>query len=295
MKLDHLVSIIIPTYNRADLIGETLNSVLFQTYNSWECIIVDDRSSDNTKEIAEGYVKKDPRFKFYVRPSEMEKGASICRNYGLRQAKGQYIQFLDSDDLLNETKLQIQIEALMDAPPFSLATSKFGSFSNSSNLRVKIKYRSYRNFKNSIDLLYTFGKYNEYFPPHVYLVPIEVIKKAGYWDETIKNNPNDDGEYFTRVIINSSKVIFCEAAEVYYRAGDNERLSLLNNEEKVKGAIESWKMIKSNLEKKSRKVSLIYVENGKKNIYDQITNSHPEILIEYQDFFKFRKKFKWFG
>lgn len=95
-----LVSIIIPTYNRASLIGETLDSVLEQTYPNWECIVVDDGSTDNTEEVVEVFKKKDPRFNFLVRPDNRPKGASACRNFGLFNAKGNYIIFLDSDDLL---------------------------------------------------------------------------------------------------------------------------------------------------------------------------------------------------
>ena len=93
-----LVSIIIPTYNRAHLISETLDSVLAQTYHNWECIIVDDGSTDNTDEVVGDYVKKDSRFKYYHRPENILKGASPCRNFGFVNSKGTNIIFLDSDD-----------------------------------------------------------------------------------------------------------------------------------------------------------------------------------------------------
>lgn len=94
-----MVSIIIPTYNRSHLIGVTLDSVLNQTYENWECIVVDDGSNDNTQEILELYVKNDPRFRFYERNRD-PKGAPTCRNVGLELAKGEYVIYLDSDDLL---------------------------------------------------------------------------------------------------------------------------------------------------------------------------------------------------
>lgn len=95
-----LVSIIIPTYNRAHLISETLDSVLAQTYQNWECIIVDDGSTDSSENVIREYVKKDSRFQFYKRPVNKVKGASSCRNFGLSNVNGEYIIFLDSDDLL---------------------------------------------------------------------------------------------------------------------------------------------------------------------------------------------------
>jgi glycosyltransferase involved in cell wall biosynthesis len=94
-----LVSIIIPTYNRVHLISETLDSVLAQTYSNWECIVVDDGSTDETEKLLETYCKKDSRFQYLHRPSERPKGANACRNYGFELSKGEYILFLDSDDI----------------------------------------------------------------------------------------------------------------------------------------------------------------------------------------------------
>ena len=107
-----LVSIIIPTYNRAHLIGETLDSVLAQTYENWECIIVDDGSTDNTAEVINRYNQKDSRFQFYYRPIDKIKGASSCRNFGLSQSEGVFVIFLDSDDLLLEYCLQRRLEVV---------------------------------------------------------------------------------------------------------------------------------------------------------------------------------------
>ncbi|WP_372938266.1 glycosyltransferase family 2 protein, partial [Seonamhaeicola sp.] len=86
-----LVSIIIPTYNRAHLIGETLDSVLAQTYTHWECIVVDDGSSDHTSQVVATYCKNDARFQYHQRPLDRPKGANACRNYGFELSKGEYI------------------------------------------------------------------------------------------------------------------------------------------------------------------------------------------------------------
>ena len=94
-----LVSIIIPTYNRAHIIHETLDSVLSQSYTNWKCIVVDDGSTDTTEEVLKSYVKKDARFQYNKRPIDRKKGANACRNYGLDLAKGAYIVFFDSDDV----------------------------------------------------------------------------------------------------------------------------------------------------------------------------------------------------
>ena len=90
---------IIPTYNRAHLIGETLDSVLAQTYQHWECIIVDDGSSHNTDRVVSEYVKKDSWFKYYHRPDEHLPGGNGARNYGFKMSQG---KFINNIILLNE-------------------------------------------------------------------------------------------------------------------------------------------------------------------------------------------------
>ncbi|WP_370479358.1 glycosyltransferase family 2 protein [Tamlana flava] len=109
-----LVSIIIPTYNREHLIGETLDSVLAQTYTNWECIVVDDGSTDNTEDVVATYANKDIRFHYYQRPNDAIKGASSCRNYGLYKAKGHYVIFLDSDDVLLNICLRSRIQKIKE-------------------------------------------------------------------------------------------------------------------------------------------------------------------------------------
>ena len=289
-----LISIIIPVYNRAELIGETLDSVISQTYTNWECIIVDDGSTDHTENVVQAYAEKDSRIKFFKRPELRKKGASPSRNFGLEKAKGDYFQFLDSDDLLRNNKFEEQLKLLKRSKPLSICSSKWGSFSVSSHLNVKQKWRSYGDFKPALKLLQTFGKYNEYFPPIVYLIPRKVIENAGFWDETLNQNPNDDGEYFSRVLINCSQVVFCSSTEAYYRAGDSERLSLLDDKQKIRSGLESWRMIQKHLTTHPR-ISEIYTQNGIKNIHKQIRDTHPEILEEYSEFFERNlNKKKWY-
>lgn len=113
--LDHShISIIIPTFNRGNLIHETLDSILNQTYTYWECIVVDDGSTDDTDLIMEKYALADKRFHYYKRPEYKPKGANACRNYGFEKSKGQYIQWFDSDDIMDSQKLKLQMSAIED-------------------------------------------------------------------------------------------------------------------------------------------------------------------------------------
>jgi len=98
--MNSLVSIIIPTYNRANLILETLDSILSQTYTNWECIIVDDGSTDNSEEVIKEYINRDSRFQYFHRPDNMQKGANSCRNYGFECCNGEFLIWFDSDDIM---------------------------------------------------------------------------------------------------------------------------------------------------------------------------------------------------
>lgn len=103
------VSIIIPAYNRADHIGETLDSVRAQTYQNWECIVVDDGSKDNTAGIVAQYMSYDSRIRYIYQRNQ---GPPAARNKGLKSFKGQYVQFCDSDDLIESRKIESHVRYL---------------------------------------------------------------------------------------------------------------------------------------------------------------------------------------
>lgn len=113
MKLynSDLVSIITPTYNCGRFIAETIESVLSQTYTNWEMIIVDDCSTDDTREVVEQFAN-DHRIKYHC--LERNSGAAVARNTALKMAHGRWIAFLDSDDLWIKTKLESQIKFMLD-------------------------------------------------------------------------------------------------------------------------------------------------------------------------------------
>lgn len=126
--MSDLVSIIMPSYNTADLIEESIRSVLNQTYTNWELIIVDDCSSDNTKEVVEAI--GDSRIIFVEK--ETNSGAGDSRNRALRMAKGKWIAFLDSDDLWTEEKLEKQIE-FMESNGYSFSYTAYEEMDENGN------------------------------------------------------------------------------------------------------------------------------------------------------------------
>lgn len=108
--MEYLISIITPTYNCAQFIGETIKSVINQTYTNWEMIIVDDASNDNTEEVVKSI--KDERVK-YIRLKE-NSGAATARNIAMENASGKFMAFLDSDDIWIKDKLEKQVKFMRD-------------------------------------------------------------------------------------------------------------------------------------------------------------------------------------
>lgn len=107
-----LVSIVIPSHNRAGLIRRTLDSILNQSYQDWECLVVDDRSEDDTKDIVQNYTTRDKRFKYLV--NKRKPGAQGARNEGILQAKGDWVLLLDSDDYLFPSYLEKMLSKITD-------------------------------------------------------------------------------------------------------------------------------------------------------------------------------------
>ncbi|WP_438968729.1 glycosyltransferase family 2 protein [Nonlabens sp.] len=139
MKFD-LISIIIPCYNREDLILETLNSVVQQSYQNWECIIVDDGSTDASVDVVKAISKFESRIKIYSRPQHWTKGAASCRNFGIQHSSGELICFLDSDDLFDKNHLEIHINFLNHNSNYQMSVSNARVFDG--NSLVTSVYRS---------------------------------------------------------------------------------------------------------------------------------------------------------
>lgn len=108
------ITIIIPVYNCEFFVHHTLESIISQTFVDWECILIDDESTDNVFAVLKEYEKRDSRFKVFLRPSTLRKGANACRNYGFQQAAGSFIKWFDCDDLMLPNHLEIAYNTLVD-------------------------------------------------------------------------------------------------------------------------------------------------------------------------------------
>lgn len=109
-----IISIIIPVYNRATLLPLTIESIKAQTFTDWECILIDDHSTDNSLQIMLGLQENDARIKAFLRPSHLKKGANACRNFGFEKASASHIKWFDSDDIMLPNHLELSYRTLVD-------------------------------------------------------------------------------------------------------------------------------------------------------------------------------------
>lgn len=123
------VSVIVPCYNQAAFLDEALASVYKQVYTDWECIIVDDGSTDGTAQLAQNWVVKDSRFKYFYKKNS---GVSSTRNFGIAKASGKYLQFLDSDDVLEPRKIELSVAKLKEEQDSGIVVSNFMTLSTDS-------------------------------------------------------------------------------------------------------------------------------------------------------------------
>lgn len=126
-----LVSVIMPCYNSERYVAKSIDSVIQQSYSSWELIIVDDCSQDSTMEILEEYAKKDPRIK--VLKNCVNSGAAVSRNLGIDNANGKFIAFLDSDDIWEIDKLDVQIK-FMELNDVSFCFTSYSTISENEKI-----------------------------------------------------------------------------------------------------------------------------------------------------------------
>jgi glycosyltransferase involved in cell wall biosynthesis len=195
-----MISIIIPNFNRATLIGETLESIIAQTYKNWECIIVDDGSTDNSLKVIQDYINNDCRFRFFQRPAFHPKGANACRNIGMDMSLGDYIIFFDSDDLMLENHIEKKLE-LIQSGDFDYIITKSEYFNNPRNINP-INYRDIENLPITADNFIT-KKIN-------WLTLDPIIKRniAKQITFTEKSNSAEEYNYFVKLTLKTENAIF---------------------------------------------------------------------------------------
>lgn len=287
--MNPLISIIIPSYNRGNLIRETLDSIIEQTYTNWECIVIDDRSTDGTDAILKEYSNRDNRFIIITKPLELKQGASISKNIGLQSARGEFVQFLDSDDILADNKLEKQIESLKNKNKKAISVCITTNFKEV-NDAIVLDYdrKDYRDFNNPEEYFKLVGEIGGYYAPESFLISKDLINFSGYWNENL--TLNDDGEFFFRIIHNSNKIIFNNDTYIRHRQKTGDNLSLLNSLQKATSLLNSWKIIEVLYNTKYFTINSSYLDKKKWSVYEELKRSYPVVIKQNKMFFVNQRK-----
>lgn len=187
--MEPLISIIIPAFNYGHLIAETLQSIISQHYENWECIIVDDGSTDHTAKVVAGFIAAHPTYNITFHPVK-NGGTSAAKNIGIQLAKGKYLQFLDADDLISKAKLNIQVE-LAEQLDAGLVFSRAVFFKDEAGERKEIQ--KYPAGFLATETLHGFELLKRQVTNNILtinspLVKRELIIAAGLFDQDLKNN-----------------------------------------------------------------------------------------------------------
>lgn len=212
-----LVSIIIPCYNAERWLAETLESALAQTWTAKEILVINDGSTDSSLAVAQQYTTRGVRV-----IDQPNRGASAARNHGLRLARGDFIQFLDADDLLAPNKIELQIHALAGTKADVLASASWSRFTHDPAQAVFVP-QAVAEARTGVEFLQRHYETGSMMQPGAWLAPRELLDRAGPWDESL--SLNDDGEYFARVMLAARKLVHVEGARSYYRTGMTGSLS----------------------------------------------------------------------
>jgi glycosyltransferase involved in cell wall biosynthesis len=212
-----LVSILIPAYNAAPWVGETIQSALAQTWPRKEIIVVDDGSRDDTLAVARRFAS--PEVKVVTQPNQ---GASTARNHALSLAQGEYLQWLDADDVLLADKIEIQMAAALAAGPEVLLSSAWGRFYYRP-ARAKFTPSPLWNNLSPVEWLQVKMETNSYIALQAWLTSRQLGDQAGRWDTNL--SADDDGDYMARVVAASRRVDFVPGARSLCRMANPRSLS----------------------------------------------------------------------
>lgn len=223
--MSELVSILIPAYNAEKWIHHAIHSAVGQTWRRKEIIVVDDGSTDSTLSVA----RSNASSRVLVLSQE-NRGASAARNLALSRAQGDYIQYLDADDLLAADKISWQMEkAEPGSSSLTLLSASWGKFYCHASLARFNTTPLWEDLSPS-EWLFRKAAHNSWMPPICWLVSRRLTDAAGPWNESL--TLDDDGEYFCRVINACTHIRFVPCARCFYRTGNPGSLSKLTQDHK---------------------------------------------------------------
>jgi len=203
-----------PIYNRADVIEATINSINAQTYTNWECIIVDDGSTDATVKTLNKLVNSNAKYQIFNRPQHLTKGPSACRNYGVTKIKGDYIQFFDSDDIMHPNHLLLKMEAIKNN---DLAVCKLKSFSGTFNADAFLEESTASKLEKPKHVFEAFVTGN--FPMMMVAPLWKTSSLQPYLPIREDLHILEDHELYARALFKIKSVVVIDKALIYYRVG----------------------------------------------------------------------------
>lgn len=209
------VSIIVPCFNQAQYLDEALQSVLDQTYTNWECIVVNDGSTDNTEEVAKMWTEKDSRFKYLFQEN---KGLSSTRNFGITHANGEFILPLDADDKISPTYVALSAEAFQQDTSLKVVYCKAEKFGDESGI-----------WRLQTFSLINLARYNMIF--------CSAMFKKRDWELVGGYDINliyglEDWEFWIALLKNGGNVKCLDEIGFYYRIKNNSMARIIKNEER---------------------------------------------------------------
>lgn len=215
MANDPLVSVIMPTYNRAHLIEESLNCLLAQSYSNWECIIVNDGSTDDTDAVVQAYLNKDQRFKYFKKPNE---GTAVARNFAVSNSHGRFILPLDSDDIIGAEYIQKAVSEFNNDPEINIVYSQAEKIGVESGPWDLPKYRFDK-----------FLVFNMIFNSSMYKRS-DYDRVGGYSED----NMFEDWDLWIKILKNGGKVFQIPEVCYHYRTHSSQSVTTQLAEDKTK-------------------------------------------------------------
>jgi len=270
---EQLVSVIIPAYNSEKYIAETLRSVVAQTYQNIEIIVVDDCSSDATLQVVESLDISCP---LSIIKKEKNSGAAASRNLGYKQSKGSFIKFLDADDFISPEMIANQV-ALAEANDNNIISAQWGRFLNDDINTFKLSPETcWQTMPSSDWACASWRNANAMTNPGIFLIPRAIMEKAGLWDEAL--SLLDDTEYFMKTILAADKVIFSSNSLLYYRSGLNNSLSRTKTRKGFESAFSAIEKASQTLlsKRNDHAAKLACANNWQLFIYDHYPN-YPDL------------------
>ena len=205
------VSVLIPCFNAETHIGETLELVFRQTWPEIEVIVVNDGSSDESAQVVRSFSRS------LVRVIEQgNRGQTAALNVCLKHSNGDFVQYLDADDLIEPDKIERQVVRLLGHPR-CIASAEWGRFYRSSGETRFDPEPVWRDLDPLEWLVLSRADGLGMMLPALWLVPIGLVRTVGPWVEDL--TLNNDAEYFTRVLLAAERVLFCAGARCHYRSG----------------------------------------------------------------------------